>query len=162
MIFHIFGGQCSGKTSVAEQLDLNVFACWDILYDFYIHEGIIKDNKMDWNKWQFRESKIEKNIQDFIKVNNESKHIAIVSSGTNKKVNKIIKGFDKVIPVNLGVPNDKDIVERVKAKGFDLEQVKEFNAFTRTKFARLSKYLPNVLTVEEAVAFIKEKTTDCG
>lgn len=156
MIFHIFGGQCSGKTSVVEQLDKDQFAHWDILEDFYIPEGIIKDNKMDWDEWRAKEELVEDRIKEFFEANKD-KHIIIESSGMNKRINRTIKSLGTVIPVNMGVPSDKESVEFAKKKGLLPKQVKDFNTSARFRFAHIAKYLPHALTIDEAIAFINEK-----
>ena len=156
MIFHIFGGQCSGKTSVVNQLNKDEFVHWDILEDFYIPEGIITNNKMDWDEWRAKEYLVEDRLKEFFEANKD-KHIIVESSGLNKRINRTIKSLGTIIPVNMGVPNNKQSVERAKSSGYNPIQVSQFNKSARPKFAHISKYLPSVLTIEEAVKFINQK-----
>jgi len=156
MIFHIFGGQCSGKTSVVNKLDPERFAHWDILEDFYIPKGIIKDNQMDWDSWREHKDEIGKDIKEFA-VQNSNKHLLIESSGLNKKINETIKQLGTVTPINMGVPSEKESIKRAKARGFSSKQVKDFNSAARFRFARLSEILPSMLSIDEAVALIIEK-----
>jgi len=154
MIFHIFGGETSGKTSVAKQLDPDMYAHWCIVEDFYKPEGIInKDNKMDWDLWKAKEKKIKTSIQEFIE-NNTDKHVIIETSGINRNANTVLKQYGAV-PIYMGVPTPQETIARCKKCNVDVEVGYDINKLAIVKFWDISDYLPPKLTIEEAVKTIK-------
>ncbi len=156
MIFHIFGGQLSGKTTVVSKLNSRSFAHWDILVHFYQKREIIKENKIDWDEWRKQEHLIAVDLENFIAENGD-KHIVIESSGLNKHINRCIKKYG-VVPVYMGVPTDEEVVERLRKRILDPKQVRMLNKKVQKRARQLVNIMPKAMSVEEAVAFIKEKT----
>ena len=153
MIFHIFGGKMSGKTSAAKQLNTEEFLHWDIVEDFYKPEGIIdKENKMNWTLWRDKEELIATKLNELIE-NNKDKHIVIESTGINTMINKTLKTYG-ITPVNMGVPNAEDTVNRCTECGFDIEVGYDLNKKIVVRFWDLDNYLPKVRTIDGAVKFI--------
>jgi len=165
MIFHVFGGKCAGKTTVTSQLDKNEFATWDIREDFYIAEGILKNDKMDWDAWRQKEHKIQEVVSEFIK-NNSDKHIVIESSGFNRLLNTTIKwenpeakeGRRKIIPVNMGMPTDEDTSLRAEKENLNVQETVKYNQNMRVnRYIPIKNLLPEKMnSPEEALEFIKK------
>ena len=160
MIFHVFGGQLAGKTTVIKKLDPTVFAHWDIVEDFYVKHKIIKNNKMDWDIWQMKHNLIERDIKQFVK-DNKDKHIVIESSGRNKEINRVIKQLGEITPVYMGVPTQEETTQRAKnKKDVDLKSAKQLNLSTGFKFKAIASRLPGILTIDEAYEFILNQTKE--
>jgi hypothetical protein len=157
MIFHIFGAQLSGKTTVVKQLNPEEFAHWDILEDFYTPRKIIENNKIDWTKWEFNEKYIEPELKKFIE-ENKHKHIIIESSGLNKTINKTLKLYRPITAIRLKSPTIEEAISRAKERGLSVSQVLTFMAKLEAKFDNLTEYLPNSITPNEAVEFIQTQT----
>jgi len=164
MIFHLFGGQCSGKTTIANRLkddpDILAISHWDILEDFYIKEEIISEGVMDWDKLDQKRHWIQEILVAFINKNIKT-HILIESSGSNKTMNRTLKEYG-VTPVFMGVPTQKQVVSRCQYRDVDPIKVINFNKSMATKYGRIQAYLPEVITLDEAIVFIKEKIAEEG
>ena len=164
MIFHLFGGQCSGKTTVANRLkddpDILAISHWDILEDFYIKEEIISEGVMDWDKLDQKRHWIQEILVAFINKNIKT-HILIESSGSNKTMNRILKEYG-VTPIFMGVPTKKQVISRCKSRDVDPVKVINFNKSMASKYDNIKAYLPESMELDEAIAFIKKEIAEEG
>jgi len=156
MIFHIFGGECSGRTSAVKQLNTVEFLHWDIVEDFYKPTGCIVDGKMDWKVFRVKEKLIKSMIEKVVD-DNKDKHIVIESTGTNATVNTVLKQY-AIVPVNMGIPNAHETVTRAELCGKDINVAYDLNKLMIVKFWDLEHKLPKVLSIDSAVRFIVKKS----
>jgi len=157
MIFHIFGGQLSGKTTVIKKLDSKQIASWDVLVDFYHKHHIITNKTIDWTLFDKHRKFLAEELKQFIE-DNKDKHIIIESSGRNKLINKTIKEIGDIIPIYMGVPTKEETMERIVHRpDVDKKQAIRFNLSTMFKFSTYSNVFPSIMTIDEAYEFIINK-----
>jgi adenylate kinase family enzyme len=161
MIFHIFGGTCSGKSTaiklIKESVKTDNIAVWDIKENFYKEKNILKeDNTIDWDLWRKHEEEQGKELQEFID-KNKKKFILIESSGLNKQVNKVLRENRPVEPIFMGVPTPKETVKRCEDINADIQSGFDQNKKYATRYWEMSDLIPRALPKSVAVTEVLER-----
>lgn len=163
MIIHIFGGTCSGKSTVLKQIEEHFdgredsYIIWDVKEDFYVPNKILReDGTMDWNLWRDNEDNIAVALTEFL-TKHRDKIIIIESSGLNRKINSAIKKQDtKIVPIYMGIPTPKQTIQRSIDRGTDKEASFEQNRRQVSRFWMISDELPKPFSIGAATDAIIE------
>ncbi len=151
-IIHIKGAQCSGKTyTLTPFLDRPDVGYWDIL-EYYKETGCIVNDKMDWNVWEKVKPTIPNVLTAFLNDCDKKGLTAIVESGTNATINKVLMEYIDVTTLELQVPTTDTLKARATERQIDVQRVLEFRDMYLRRHASHTQF---ALTMDEARAAIK-------